>query len=224
MAPRTIQQVLKIDPEYTRTVDPGRTDPAPSAEAATPPPPAPTEAPKRPRAARRMIETLPDVATVETPPPAAPPRAAASPSGSMPQVSANSRRGARKGEASTERVSVWIRPRQDQVDRIAATGLPPQHVLKAAWRRAAPRCTVGPSYIEPSPVARAEGVEYRFASSLRLDADAVTALARAQDRLGIRSRWSLVCGQVEPLFWGAVDEVLTQIEEADALEKGRGSP
>ena len=118
--------------------------------------------------------------------------------------------------------SIWVRPLLAQVPRIEATGLPPQRVLKAAWQRTAPRYTLAPSYVEPLDVERSLGREYGFSTTLRLNADALTTLLHLHDPLKITPYWSLIRGQVEPLFWQALDEVLAELDDATSAKRSAG--
>lgn len=119
-------------------------------------------------------------------------------------------------------VPVRLRPLAEQVDHIAATGLRPRDVLKAAWRKATSGYVLGPDYIAPASVSRAGGAASFFNTTLTVDAEALAALARVHDPLGVQGGWWLLRGQVEPRFWGAIEDVLAQVA-ADKAPDGTTS-
>ena len=112
-------------------------------------------------------------------------------------------------------VTVRVRPLARQVDQIAATGLSQHQVIRAAWRKAVAGLAISPTYVEPSPEPRA-GLNNYFTTTWRVDADTIATLARAHDPLGIEGNWFLIRGQVEPVFWQALDDMLAQLAQAKA--------
>ncbi len=229
MAIRRIQPIQSRDPEYSRSF-PGReqqnNQPA-AVEAQVSVRHLPTEGLN---SSPTAVETA-KVEPVQIEPQASQPAPAEPPAPAARRVRAPTpqklpvppKRG-RAGETRTTRFSVWVRPLLEQVDRIDATGLPPQRVLKAAWQRAAARYTLGPSYIEPAATDRSEGREYGFSTTLRLDADALSTLLHEHDPLRITPYWSLIRGQVEPLFWQALDEVLAELDKVTRAKRGTTAP
>lgn len=215
MAPRKMQQIIAADPHYARTlgegpvVRPARVATralAPRLEERAPEPKANPTVNARPAAAEppQVEASGPAAQRPDLTPPQAAPEV---PAAVVP------RQGSKRPKVRTERVAVWVRPLVRQMDRIEATGLPTQDVLKAAWRKTSARYSVGTSYVEPPPGERAESRDCCYATTLMLDVEPLAALARVHDRLGIKSRWSLIRGQVEPAFWAALDELLAELAE-----------
>jgi hypothetical protein len=109
------------------------------------------------------------------------------------------------------RVAVNVRPLARQAERIKATGLRPQDVLKAAWRTAVASYTVTPSYVEAPAGKRAGGATFLYNTTLTVEQEPLAALAQANDPLGVKSAWWLIRGQLEPTFWAALDDLLTRL-------------
>lgn len=210
MGRRTIQEVLASDPNYSGTFD---------ANGVVGSPRTPASKPQAPQRREQQSPTTgtgndvddggPEVVRVEPaaqPTPAPSPKAARAPA-PVPK--------ARKAEAVRAQartpVSVRVRPLATQADRIAATGVKPRQVMKAAWRQAVESCTVGPAFIDPPEDERAAGLAFQFETTLMVDADALAALAHERDPLGVESPWSLIRGQLEPTFWAALDAILAQL-------------
>ncbi|MBP1807674.1 hypothetical protein [Rubellimicrobium aerolatum] len=237
MAIRRIQPILSRDTEYTKPFPGGGalgTPPAPEeaqaptreplAPAAEPTPAAVAPLPVEPQSIepqpveRRPVEPTPvaaRAAKARAPQPLAP-----TPSPALPAAPAPTRKA--RGQEPKTMFSIWVRPLLAQVPRIDATGLPPQRVLKAAWQRCVARYTLAPGYVEPLAVERSEGRAYGFSTTLRLNAEALTTLLHEHDPLRITPYWSLIRGQVEPLFWQALDEVLAELDDAKTAKSGRG--
>jgi len=112
------------------------------------------------------------------------------------------------------RVTLDLRPLLRQVAPIAATGIAPGQVLRAAWLRALPGLVLRPTYAERSREERA-GPGSRIRTTLAVDAGTLAALARAADPLGVEGPWFLLRGQVEPAFWSALDALLGELEAGD---------
>lgn len=207
MPPRKLQQIIASDPSYARTLD-GRSDPQPLARpSGIEARPGRQAAPEAPAEAPAPVEAAPaEAPAAPVPPP--------TPASVRPAVGERLKagRGAKPGQARTERIAVSVRPLLGQMERIAATGLPPQDVLKAAWRKASAGFALAPKHVEPPREERTDGPEGCYATTFTVDAEALAALSRAQDPLGVRSPWSLVRGQVEPRFWKALDELLAGLD------------
>lgn len=133
---------------------------------------------------------------------------------------------ARQGEAAqapqgrqerreASRVTLDLRPLLRQVAPIAATGIAPGQVLRAAWLRALPGLVLRPIYAERSLEERA-GPGSRIRTTLAVDVGTLAALAHAADPLGVEGPWFLLRGQVEPAFWSALDVLLGELEAGDA--------
>ena len=131
---------------------------------------------------------------------------------------------ARQGEAAqaprqerreASRVTLDLRPLLRQVAPIAATGIAPGQVLRAAWLRALPGLVLRPIYAERSREERARPGS-RIRTTLAVDVGTLAALAHAADPLGVEGPWFLLRGQVEPAFWSALDALLGELEVGDA--------
>lgn len=108
-------------------------------------------------------------------------------------------------------IAVNARPLAKHVEQMATTGLPEQDVMKAAWRKTAARVALASAFVEPPSADRAGGSAHVYSTTLTLDGQTLAMLTEAQDPLGVKSPWSLIRGQIEPVFWAALDEVLAQV-------------
>ena len=113
------------------------------------------------------------------------------------------------------RVTLDLRPLLRQMTPIAATGIAPGQVLRAAWLRALPELVLRPTYVERSREERG-GPGSRIRTTLGVDASILAALARAADPLGVEGPWFLLRGQVESAFWSTLDALLGELEAGDA--------
>lgn len=166
-----------------------------------------------------------DQAPLDRTPPASPSALAAPaptpvPLPSRPSPPARQSEAARAPQGRQERrevmrVTLDLRPLLRQVAPIAATGIAPGQVLRAAWLRALPGLVLRPTYAERSWEERA-GPGSRIRTTLAVDAGTLAALARAADPLGVEGPWFLLRGQVEPAFWSALDALLGELEAGDA--------
>lgn len=228
MARYKLKPVLARDPEYSGAVTIGTRQSAPPEEA---PGPALRDQDLSPVVADPPVtEPESEAPAAETPPtPAAPDPAA---SETTPLAGAEPSRPRRRApkvtpapeptpipeeDAESEpktnmvRVAVNVRPLARQAERIKATGLRPQDVLKAAWRTAVAGYTVTPSYVEAPAGKRAGGATFLYNTTLTVEQEPLAALAQANDPLGVKSAWWLIRGQLEPTFWAALDDLLTRL-------------
>lgn len=228
MARYKLKPVLARDPEYSGALTIGTRQSASPEEA---PGPALRDEDLSPVVAEPQVtEPESEAAAAETPPTPAAPNPAASES--APPAGAESGRHRRRApkvtpapepapipeeDAGSEpktnmvRVAVNVRPLARQAERIKATGLRPQDVLKAAWRTAVAGYTVTPSYVEAPAGKRAGGATFLYNTTLTVEQEPLAALAQANDPLGVKSAWWLIRGQLEPTFWAALDDLLTRL-------------
>ena len=180
--------------------DPQVTEPESEAPAAETPP---TPAPPNPAAS----ETTPLADAEPSQPRRRAPRVTPAPEPApIPEEDAGS-----EPKTNMVRVAVNVRPLARQAERIKATGLRPQDVLKAAWRTAVAGYTVTPSYVEAPAGKRAGGATFLYNTTLTVEQEPLAALAQANDPLGVKSAWWLIRGQLEPTFWAALDDLLTRL-------------
>ena len=211
MVRRTIQHLTGRDPAYSGSFG---TDRASSVEH---PPPKEPRVPAR--ESSRALETVQPVEGGDAP--TKPSSGTSSESTPLaPSGQPNNAVGAEDQVSQPSRgkvhVPVRLRPLAEQVDRIAATGLRPRDVLKAAWRKATSGYVLGPDYIPAPSVSRAGGATIFFNTTLTVDSQALSALARVHDPLGVQGGWWLLRGQVEPRFWAAIEDVLAQVAATKA--------
>lgn len=231
MARYKLKPVLARDPEYSGAVTIGTRQSAPPEEAPGPAlrdeHPSPVVADPQatePESEAPAAETLPapaapDPASSETAPiagaePSRPRRRTpnvtkvtkAPEPAPVPEEDAES-----EPKTNMVRVAVNVRPLARQAERIKATGLRPQDVLKAAWRTAVAGYTVTPSYVEAPAGKRAGGATFLYNTTLTVEQEPLAALAQANDPLGVKSAWWLIRGQLEPTFWAALDDLLTRL-------------
>ncbi|TNC66265.1 hypothetical protein [Rubellimicrobium roseum] len=204
MARRKLQPVREIDPAYTGGL--GLT-PRPSQPPASPvePAPGPAQSNEPPAMPPAAADPEPEVSTGPAPAPTTPRTARPRPARTRPE--------APPVAAPKKRIVIAVnaRPLAMHVEQMAATGLPEQDVMKAAWRKTAARVALAPVFVEPPSADRAGGSTHVYSTTLTLDGSTLAALTEAQDPLGVKSPWSLVRGQIEPVFWAALDEVLAQV-------------
>ena len=227
MARYKLKPVLARDPEYSGAVTIGTRQSAPPEEA---PGPALRDEHPSPNVAELQVTELepeapaaktlpapPDPTASETAPPAsgsepsrprrrAPKVTPAPEPAPIPEEDAGS-----EPKTNMVRVAVNVRPLARQAERIKATGLRPQDVLKAAWRTAVAGYTVTPSYVEAPAGKRAGGATFLYNTTLTVEQEPLAALAQANDPLGVKSAWWLIRGQLEPTFWAALDDLLTRL-------------
>lgn len=175
-----------------------------------------TVATPQPVAAEAAVDAA--VGRTAEPRPATPSESSGAPAPSRPPAesgkpSSLEDRPAARGKAT---VTVRVRPKAAQVERIAATAHPPKRVMKAAWRRAVEGYVLRPEYVEPVEGERAGGRDGFYSTTITVDAAALAALVREHDPLGTQGAWWVLRGQLEPLFWVALDGLL------DELERKRG--
>ncbi len=120
-------------------------------------------------------------------------------------------------------VNVQLRPLAAQAKRIEAAGLSVDSTLRAAWRQATASLTLGPTYVEPPQAERAEGPGAAFRTTMRVDATVLEELAKEHDFYGITPPWSLLRGQVEGVFWKALDDVLERLAAKAQARAGAGA-
>lgn len=159
-----------------------------------------------PRADQAAPPSLPAVrepAAVRAPDPAPIPR----------QPEPTARVGRRRAVTGERRVmvNVQLRPLAAQAKRIEAAGLSMDSMLRAAWRQATAGLTLGPTYVEAPQAERAEGPDTVFRTTIRVDAAVLEELGKEHDFYGIAPPWSLLRGQVEGVFWKALDDVLERL-------------
>lgn len=119
------------------------------------------------------------------------------------------------GARPAERVVVAVntRPLAGQVERIRACGLPVRDLMKAAWRQATAGLLIDATYVPPPRVDYAPGAAFRFSTTWTIAAEPLATLADEHDPLGVRGSWALIRGQVEPVVWAALDDVLARMAE-----------
>lgn len=205
MARKGLQELFGRDPKYQHSFDvQGRPAEALAPDLASAPQAKPAE-PVRRASADKAGGAAPASDPAAAPTPVEEPAA--------PAVEVPSEEPALSAERRRLAVAVNVRPLATQAARIAATSLPCRDILKAAWRKAIADLTVDARYVAPAKAKLAGGADTRFVTSLSVDEDALTVLAREHDPLGVKSHWSLIRGQVEPAVWKALDEVLARVAE-----------
>lgn len=228
MVRRTFQEILKRDPAYggtfgDRTAE-DKAGPASTAgvEPSKPVTPGPVVQQPEPRSFQKVVTVEAREPAVERATKPVEPTSQPAPTASRRRRPLVARQTSRSmGEDSTAQgagkttMTVRLRPLARQVDQIAATGLSPHQVIQAAWRKAAVGLSLSPTYVEPSPEPRA-GLDNYFTTTWRVDGDTLAALAQAHDPLGVAGSWFLIRGQVEPVFWQALDDMLAQLAQAKA--------
>ena len=120
-------------------------------------------------------------------------------------------------------VNVQLRPLAAQEERIEAAGLSMDSTLRAAWRQATASLTLGATYVAPPKAERTEGQGAAFRTTMRVDAAVLDELAREHDFYGITPPWSLIRGQVEGVFWKALDDVLKRLTAKAQARGGAGA-
>lgn len=231
MARYKLRPVLARDPEYSGALTIGTHQSAPSEDARSPTlgdeaqtpavadPQVTTPEPETPAPETTLASAVSEPAASETAShigaePSRPrrraPKAAPVPPAPEPDPIAEEDTES-ESKANMVRVAVNVRPLARQTERIKATGLRPQDVLKAAWRTAVAGYTVTPSYVEAPAGKRAGGAVFLYNTTLTVEKEPLTALAQANDPLGVKSAWWLIRGQLEPTFWTALDDLLTRL-------------
>lgn len=218
MGRRTIQETLASDPAYSGTFD--AKGGIGSAAIPIRRPPSPQVPEQQSRSTEASVEAVEAVRVEPSPQPVSEPAAAPAPlSALQPRIAVAPRPASKAKVRSAEApdaqlrtsVPVRVRPLAVQAERISATGLNPRQVMKAAWRKALESCTVGSTFVAMPEGERAAGPTFQFVTTLMVDAEAMAALTKERDPLGVESPWFLVRGQLEPAFWTALDAILAQL-------------
>lgn len=118
---------------------------------------------------------------------------------------------------ATRKIDIQVNALERQEEALIDCGVDPAHVIRAALRRAVKNWELGPDFVAPSEEQRTRITEWRARTSLAVDADALAALLHTHDPLDVLSKWTLIRGQVEPLVWAKIDELLREIASHTAV-------
>jgi hypothetical protein len=199
MARKSIPTILKSDPNYVRqfvvAIPPARqpeqiAQPVPVAEAVAPPAkPASNPRPKR-AAAQTKQEPAPSQVVPKAP----------------PQTSASSK------TIVALTLGALKRHVPDLTD-LAGAGVSSHDVLRLAGRALTDKYRFEPRYVPPVEAERAGKSFGYFRSTRELPTAELDRLAVKHDPLGLNGSFSLIKGQIEPLFWQCLDDTIEDLKK-----------
>ena len=113
---------------------------------------------------------------------------------------------------ATRKIDIRVNALERQEEALIDCGVDPAHVIRAALRRAVKTWQLGPEFVPPSEEQRTRITEWRARTSLAVDANALTSILHAHDPLDVLSKWALIRGQLEPLVWAEIDNLLDELQ------------
>ena len=199
MARKSIPTILKSDPNYARQFVVA-TAPAslPNPEPKPPPAPAAVASPEKAVASARPKRTSVKPAPETTPSPTLPKASSPTPIAAKTVVSLTL--GALKRHVS-------------DLTRLAEAGVPSHDVLRLAGRALTDKYAFEPRYVPPSDAERAGKSFGYFRSTRELPTAELDRLAVKHDPLGLNGSFSLIKGQIEPLFWQCLDDTIEDLKK-----------
>lgn len=124
-------------------------------------------------------------------------------------------------DAMSTQIDVRVTALKRQEAALLDCGIIPAQVVRAAMRRAVKSWEIRRDFVPPQDVPRAKHPSWVVRTSLAVPAATFDRLQAERDPLGVCSRWSLVRGQLEPLVWQEIDQLLASFARDDELP---GSP
>lgn len=138
------------------------------------------------------------------------------------QLSANAaleNHAARDDAKTSIQIDARVNALKRQEQALAACGIDPRQVIRAALRKAVKKWGLSATYVLPSSDRRASQASWTVRTSVAVPAATFDRLLADQDPLGVDSRWSLVRGQLEPLVWAEIDALLASFrDDSDDLD------
>ena len=119
-----------------------------------------------------------------------------------------------KGSNARRTIDIRVNALARQEAALLACGVDPAHVIRAALRRSVKGWELGPVYMRPSEERLTRKINWQARTSLAVDAIRLQLLLRDHDPLDVLSKWALIRGQLEPLVWKEIDDLLIQISQS----------
>lgn len=122
---------------------------------------------------------------------------------------------------NTIQIDIRVTALARQQAAIAASGIAPPQIIRAALRKAAKSWRPQALYVAPMSAERCRERSWTIRTSLSVPEAVFDRIVAKADPLRVCSRWSLMRGQLEPLVWQEIDWLLKRLDGAAEPDNDR---